>query len=377
MQHVQELTPAQAETLRGSGRVQRIMEAGAPSGRAQLLAESRRHHCRLVLTGAARHVDAMRDAVAHILGEGVAGTPVVIHAHDVDRLRKPTRGVIADVEEYTGCRVQVQDRRETDRKSSVGTPKAHKLHLFGQPGEQKRALQLIASRCDHLEYLGEPSDSPPFLTFNSRWIKGSQIEIVEAGSVVRCHAWQSPRGCVVASDSHLIPYALGSFVALGIRKVDAGRVLKYGGCGLRVGVAEPPLSACPDTLLTKPGRSWVLGRGFVRGTTGSPMSKLDAAQLDAQFAPGDEMGVLATRDAGSLAVFRRPNRYAEWKCLVHWHARIPAPMSCVLLLELTSPICEVEILPRQPPLQVGRPYDETERPPPLWDPLKHPPAKPP
>lgn len=213
-------------------------------------------------------------------------------------------------------------------------------------------------------------------------IMGDGLELPRAymeGTLVRQRFVNTQRekaplqGLVVAGKGTILPYMMGSFFVIKVLKIDTDRKSRGGvkvgvpRGGTRIGVTTvQPEAPAPPTLLNKPRQSWVLGRGFVRGPD-RKTARCDVADFDKEVTEGDELGVLVTRAEGAVVIFRRPDRYADWTCMVHWDAGVDEPSRCFALLELSGAILEVELLQgRQPPPSVEREIDEVVPPKRLW-----------
>jgi len=218
-----------------------------------------------------------------------------------------------------------------------------------------------AARVRRRDFAGVPTSASPSVAQGGSDCVGSRKKVIKPLS-----------SCVVAGNGTLLPYMQGAFVCLGIRAVNpvqrhvVGTKTSLPVGGTRIGfTVKPPVLPLPETLLSKPLHSWVLGRGFVRGP-GGKTRRLEAANVD-DFREGEELGILVTRNDGNVALFRRLSRMDEWTCFAYWAAGISRPMECHVLLELGGAIQEVEyLLGRSPPAEVNRVLDEPSPEPRLW-----------
>jgi len=342
-----------------------LRELGGKKGRPLFLGSPGRS--RLLLTGQHESVETMRNAANQMLGK-TGRLTIPMHPEDTSVLRRPK--VVAELEQLSGCRFHVDDRRDSQTRESVLDRKEHRVHLLGDPQAQDRALQLLTQQCKHLNIQSQlSSNTPCMLTSFDRQNASATVQFTEGCQVVRRMARlgeKCPSSCVVVGSGQMRPYAQGSFFCLGIRKLSAEKRVRG---GIRVGVMckrlEEPV---PVSLMTKPAVSWVLGRGSVRGPRARPCA-MPAAIFDT-LDEGDELGVLVARTDGSIAVFRRPGgpEPADWVCMLHWDAHVDEPGHCFALLEMSGRLVEVELLQRPAPFFIARPFDELSETPPIWPP---------
>lgn len=352
-QEVVPLTVEQARALRSAGRLERLRETGA---QAQLL-DAAPVRCgvvsaasqRLLIAGSSIAVQAARERVEQLLSKEL-GKELQAHPLDTVALRKSQSRAVEDIEHETGCRIVV-DRRPAD----VLAPKHHKVHLLGDRPQQEDAERLLDRR-GLLATLTLPPISTTWINGFSQEVKGERLEVAQAGRSVRRldGAGRVLRQCVATGDGRVQLYPQGSFWCIAIRKVDGEGSLRG---ATRLGVAAKPVQGlAPESLLSHPRLSWVLGGGRARSAGGlipgctPSLGALPAADFE-DLAEGSEVGVLATR-AGGLAVFVRQAKHQEWSCLVHWAAGMPDPLECYLVLELAGRVREVELLRHGPPFNV-------------------------
>jgi len=367
-QEIITLTSEEAQALRSGDRLDRLLQAGGIGVRPLLLDPlPQKPRSRLLITGNEAGVAKVKDTLDALIDKD-AGMAVVVHPNDAQALRKPSRALVADVEKLSGCRVIVDDQRKHKPQDPIVQRKTHRIHLLGDTESQRHALNLLQPHCKYLTLPDDPEKPRMLLGFHAD-AHGPCIQLSERLCVARRvdpEARRTPRGCVVFGDGHMNPYAVGSFFCLGVRQLDTHPRLLG---GTRIGVSSRPLGEpVPESILTKPPHSWVLGRGFARGPRG-PASKLEMASLDF-LEKGDEIGVLVTRSMGSIAIFKKHANSFDWECLVHWDAGVPEPQCCFALFELSGRLAEVELLHRQPPAEVNRPIDPVSVPPPVWPPPK-------
>merc|ERR1719265_1121533 len=133
-----------------AGRLDRIAAVGGQKARATILPPVGEGAPRLLLSGTESTVQAMKDELAQILGDG--GRSVPIHAHDAAKLKKPARK-LGQFEEGSGCRMVLEDEQKKRLDDPITTPRHHRVRLFGDKNAQAKALGLLASHLEH-------SDSP-------------------------------------------------------------------------------------------------------------------------------------------------------------------------------------------------------------------------
>lgn len=343
----------EASALQTQGRLKRLNEEAGRGTRLQLLDVGRQDPCLLITGTKEESVEAARKAVFLMLHKGCEGLVVPLHLHDIQALRKTRCTLLGEVEEKSGCRVILEDRRDEVKRDL--DQKQPCLRLLGTQSSQAHAVQLLAQHCtEHVltELIpGKLSGSGRSHTLKSfdPVKRGHNVEITEDHRVARAKrsdgSW-NPSHCVLVGFGAVDVHERGAFFCLGVRRVETDR--RFRG-GTRLGVSSVPVSApLPDCLLKQPCCSWVLGRGMARGPDGRNHD-LPAASFD-HLAEGDELGFLVTRAIGSVAVFRRPRGGDEWICIVHVDTRIPEPHDQLhALLELSGRLLEVELLWRAPP----------------------------
>merc|ERR1719230_684291 len=115
-QHIVQLAPEDAETLRCPGRLDRLSCSGGGGAHAMLLqsvgGDNKKHH-RLLLTGNGRALEAMKSAASTMLGQDGKPLQIGIHPYDTAGLRKPTRNTVKELEKMSGCRIVVEDQQKT------------------------------------------------------------------------------------------------------------------------------------------------------------------------------------------------------------------------------------------------------------------------
>lgn len=374
------LSREDAETLAAAGRVERLTAAGGQAAvqpgfarpftapRAVLL-DAVGGHPRLLLSGPELSVQAMKDELRRMLNKE-EGCSVAIHPYDTASLRKPTRKIVEDIERQSGCRLIVEDQQKKRFDDPISTPRQHAVHLLGDADAQARALRLLTPRLQHSPL---PADGMAggcgFLGFSPEMV-GPNLQLLDKVILrqrpLLDEKGRSPaQGLVAVGNGQLLPYLIGSFFCLGVRKVNPARKPRG---GMRIGITVAMPESPPNTLLTKPRVSWVLGRGFARGPD-RQTCKLENANFDDDLKEGEEIGVLVTHAEGDIAVFRRADRFKDWSCIVRWEAKVSAPGCCFALLELAGPLQEVELLSRNPPDSLDRGLDVPALPKRIWPPL--------
>jgi len=367
----QEVVPISSEdacALRGVGRIEKLRQTGAHLHllNAPSNATAGEKKQRLLIAGSKDAVAAAKEALGLMLSKDL-GTTLAVHPHDPLIVSRTVRGDgIKAIEDASGCRVVV------DRKKAVTDLLGHKhhhVHLLGDYASQEQAQKLLENR-GYMEKLTLPPGGA--VSWNkgfSQDSRGATIEVSADGARAKRTEAAGKNGrpskiqrqCVVGGDGQVQQYAQGSFWCFAVRDVDA-RPNLHG--QLRFGMAALPLeSPPPDSLLTKPAKSWVVGGGRVR-RPGGHLSILAGANFDT-LEKDDEVGVLATQ-TGHMAVFVRKSGVEEWTCTMHWDAGIANPLECYLVLELAGRIREVELLRHGPPFEIGRDVDDAKPVPKLW-----------
>eukprot|EP00927_Polykrikos_kofoidii_P025233 TRINITY_DN22707_c0_g1_i1.p1 TRINITY_DN22707_c0_g1~~TRINITY_DN22707_c0_g1_i1.p1 ORF type:complete len:615 (-),score=71.13 TRINITY_DN22707_c0_g1_i1:630-2474(-) len=362
------LAVKEAELLRCAGRLDRISLAGSvavkiagggPTRARAMLTHPVRcgNNTRLILTGPPQALESMLSVVSTMLGWEGDGVCIPMHPYDTASLRKPTRRTVADMELVSGCRLVVEDQQKMEVSDDILTSRTHRVQLLGDKPSQQRAMELLSPRLSHSPITDQHGHTRAIGGFEASTL-GPNLKLDSSGTILRQLAWggRAPlKGLVASGDGELLPFHQGCFFCLGIRAVDRSRRPQG---GTRLGVTQRlPADFLPETLLTKPRQCWVVGRGFVRGPD-LKSRRLLAADIDV-VDEGDELGLLVTRREGSLVLFRRSNRFADWSCFMHWEAGIENSMHCHVLVELSGVVQEIEYLHgRMPPDTVVRDVDE-------------------
>mmetsp|Transcript_55247 Transcript_55247/g.155476 ORF Transcript_55247/g.155476 Transcript_55247/m.155476 type:complete len:402 (+) Transcript_55247:58-1263(+) len=367
-QAVVKLTHEEALALRGVDRMKCLQQDLGPDIHLQLLDKAETDP-RLIISArianAHAAVDAAHSVVLRMLGKD-AGLAVAIHPHDLDMVRRRHCMIIAEVERESGCRILAEDPPKEVYKDPNMPQQRHYVRLLGDQAAQARAIRLLAGHCVHELLPLEPgiSDCPGQAGGSQRFdqvIRGHNIELLEDSTVARrinCEGQESVADCVVGTGAMKM-YGGGAFFCFRVRRLDQDPRIRG---ATRVGVSCIRVGApAPDSLLKKPECSWVLGRGSVRGSSGSA-EQLPGAMFDGQLSEGDALGLLVTLDApaepsepgpatrgGSVRVLRRPKGEEDWKCLVHWDAGVPDPHRCCGLVELAGSLAEIQLLELPPP----------------------------
>lgn len=357
-QEVVQISSADACALRGVGRIEKLRQTGA---HLHLLnGPPVKSSQRLLIAGSKEAVAVAKEALDLMLSKDL-GKTVAVHPHDQLITSRTVRGGgVKAIEDASGCRVVV------DRKRAV-TLLGHKhqyVHLLGDCAAQVQAQKLLEEG-GHLEKLTlPPAGAVAWGRGFSKDAKGSRIEVSADGT--RAKRIDAPgekiqRQCVVSGNGQVQQYAQGSFWCFAVRTVDSSKrlhgVLRFGMAGAPV--ESPP----PDSLLTKPTKSWVVGGGRARHP-GGHLSVLPSANFDT-LEKDDEVGVLAAQN-GHLVVFVRKKGIEEWTCIVHWDAGISNPLECYLVLELAGRVREIELLRHGPPFEINKDTDDAKPVPKLW-----------
>jgi hypothetical protein len=364
-QEVVKISTADACALKQVGRMEKLRQTGA---HLHLLNSPPVHsEQRLLIAGTKEAVFAAKEALGVMLSKDL-GTTLAVHPHDPLIISRTVRGDgVKAIENASGCRVVV-DRKNA--ASNILGHKHHHVHLLGDDNAQEQAQKLL-EQGGYIEKLTLPPDGAAYNKGFSQNAKGSRIEVSKDGTrAKRINGdGKTKCQCVVGGDGQVQQYAQGSFWCFAVRALDNSPHL-HG--SFRFGMAEQPLeSPPPESLLTKPAKSWVVGGGRVRspGVVGPVVGVLAGTNFDA-LEMNDEVGVLATQ-SGALAVFMRkgstePGVTNEWTCTAHWNAGVTNPLECYLMLELAGRVREVELLRDGPPFDIMCDVDEAKPVPKLW-----------
>lgn len=432
------LSKDEACVLGAAGRLDRLAAAGGQKGRATILPPVGEGAPRLLLSGTASTVQAMKDEWVQMLGKD--GRSVPLHPYDLKALRKPSRK-LGIFEAESGCRMVLEDQQKLRLADAVATPRRTCVRLFGDQASQARALGLLAPHLKHSDTpLKDRTLTSDYAAACEQWLSWKNGGEVESHQPLEAYFRREPdmvgglpihlphnnvstggpcgfysfdpellgaglelpyvpsnlhsgnsytqvrqrsvnlaqdkaplQNLVAVGKGILHPFMLGNFFAVKVLKMDKSRK-SVGGVkigvprgGTRIGVTtKQPETPAPPTLLNKPSESYVLGRGFVRGPDGKT-SRCEAADLDTLVAEGDEVGLLVTKADGAVVVYHRPDQDSEWKCLVHWDAKVTDHKLCFALFELSGAILDIELLHGRPaPTSIGRDIDTVREPKKVW-----------
>lgn len=332
-------------------RMDRLQASAGEGAHLQLLKRSEPRTSSLLISGRrAEDVDAAYSAAAKLLHKE-PGLVLTLHPTDLAAVRQGA----ADIERRSGCRLVVHAGRPKGVDADVRA-RICEVELLGEQAAQARAVQLIFELCPPAAELNGPlARRDAGLSLFSPLLRGTNIELHEGGAVARrrpgcCKGRSSAADCVVVGDGPVGKFSVGRFWCFAVRARDRTLGRDFRG-GTRVGVASvPPRPPVPDSLLTQPGYSWVLGRGVARGPDMESQA-MPEANFDG-LAEGDALGLLVTsgtmkgqKGAGRIKIYIKPKDSEDWICRLEWNADIPQPDGeFFAVLELGGQLSEVEML---------------------------------